>query len=42
MNGPAWNAGPFMHNVAEHPRISADNLSLRGNSGRDGSAPSRE
>ena len=42
MNGPAFHAGPFMHNVAEHLLTSAGNLSLRSDSGRDGAPPSRE
>ena len=35
MNGPAFHAGPFMHNVVERLHTSAGNPSLRGNTGRD-------
>ena len=35
MNGPAFRAGPFMHNVAEHPLTSTGSSSLRGDTDHD-------
>lgn len=42
MTGPAFHAGPVMHNVAEYLLTSAGNLSLRNSTNRDGFPLSRE